>query len=1014
MSNIFFPDKLSPQGFLTDMILAQIRSNTKPFNDLNKIIYGYDFSKKTQNKLFFLHPDDKAKLLKEDIAKATKTGGGFAGWASRYKDEYIMRRYVNFLNNMTTAQQAALVPYIRLYAKVFKGKKFLRTREIVFNKDYKIPNSNPVGLYDNSGTGNAGITSLAVNRDFQYYGIANRFTVEMNFFFDSFETFANGMQKDTLLGAGIDAIANRDPEGLLGQDQGSGYISLIKKGSKRDRDGEPLREYLILEYGYRFPNDISQEIVSNEDRIIFESQEKKELRIGCYKHDFKFSETGEVNLAVSYYGVPDIAMASRDEEKTNDVFLISNKGVIEEIMDEPSEAKIKQMAILKKLKDEINELKKQNDLKKKLLQNYCRTEEDDRRISKIDEEVKEINKLLVSKKKTLLGYVEYFFLRYFMTYDSLFTLSFTPVPLEAEAGVLTGNTVVDQRPNQTQTTRVFLNPVTVKKAPTYNTNVSVDYKKKIKELVDLGFFVSSNDDGTLAKTSTLRSSEIEQRFGEAKNIFVQGGQDKTHLSYSFYQALQTFTLSRLTAQTAAVRSKIKEGESDLGQFDATLIQELETQNVTAYTEKYGNITFFPLKALISAALDFTLDDQEDEKNFPIICIGNALADSLGKEYYTNIGDLLIDVDFFKEWIRKKFIDMEKMDPTLEDFMNAIFESLVPSVLGAGLGHFSKGNHGPITRQVFDLSEDALKDPNLFSDLTSSDAKKRERASLKLAKFIKKPAKKSEVKQPLIVYYQESNNNPTDIKQAKSTFLKNFGKRNFNKKEDYNAGIYHVLVGQNTGVVKGINFSYMNDPYLNTLFSMKNPNHLAAYLRYSYEANVDFVGNDLFFGKTSYFAIPKNQFNVNQTGLSLDKPDKDVFGLSGYYQISKTTDRISMGEYTTTVTAKNMYSPNLEEAKTRKCNKKSSIDERDRTTTRRLDREKEIKSFVTHDIAEYIRSAFKSVPGLRERFNINYDKEREEQTQNAVGGLVLDAATNPLGLPEVPTITSAPPPESEEG
>jgi len=55
-----------------------------------------------------------------------------------------------------------------------------------------------------------------------------------------------------------------------------------------------------------------------------------------------------------------------------------------------------------------------------------------------------------------------------------------------------------------------------------------------------------------------------------------------------------------------------------------------------------------------------------------------------------------------------------------------------------------------------------------------------------------------------------------------------------------------------------------------------------------------------------------------------------------------------------------------------------------------------------------------VPGLRERFNINYDKEREEQTQNAVGGLVLDAATNPLGLPEVPTITSAPPPESEEG
>ena len=112
-----------------------------------------------------------------------------------------------------------------------------------------------------------------------------------------------------------------------------------------------------------------------------------------------------------------------------------------------------------------------------------------------------------------------------------------------------------------------------------------------------------------------------------------------------------------------------------------------------------------------------------------------------------------------------------------------------------------------------------------------------------------------------MYYQQSYNRPDDLKQAKSSFLRNFGVRKFDKKEDYDVGIYHVLVGQNSGIVKQINFSHTSDPHMNTLFSIKNPNVLAPYLRYSYEANLDLFGNDLFFNKILIISIINYIINI---------------------------------------------------------------------------------------------------------------------------------------------------------
>ena len=986
MSNIFFPENLSPQGYLTDMLLGQMRSPKGPFPKFKELIHGFDYAKKTHHHLFCLHPKEKNILLKETLAKTPKGG------LSSAKDEYIMRRYVNFLNNMTPPQQAALVPYIRLYAKIYKGKKFLKTREIVFNKDYRIPNAPSPLLDSGKGTGNAGIQNLTVTRDFQYYGITNRFSVEMDFLFDSFETFANGMQYGNVFGTTIDAISLGSLSPFSGQDHGSGYINLIKGVSQKLEDGDSLREHLMLEYGYKYPDDIDQNLVSNEDRIIFESQEKKELRINCFKHDFQFSETGEVRLAVSYLAAPEITLASRSEEKTNDVFLISDNKLIDEILDEPSEKGVKKTKISQVLQAQLNMLNMLNKDKKKLLSDYC-GRGDKRKVKQIDKEIQDINKQTLAIKKALIGYMEHFFLRYFMSTDSLFNISFRPDPLEVEGSVLTPtNWVTNEAASalKNQATQVFLNRVTPKIKETdeqgnlvnIKANVKTNYKEKIKELYEKEYFSPAVKDSTTAPGSILNSDKIKSRFPDGiDDILPSETFDNTrdlHKSYAFYEALQTFTLSRLAAQAALARSGNQQAQGPVGAAE-TATQVVNGTDITNYTERYGNISFFPLKSLVAAAIDFTMDETEDASNFPIICLGNAIADSMGKDYYVNLGDLLIDKDFFKEWLHKSFIDSENFNPTLDKFLNAIFESLVPSVLNAGVGHFSKGNHGYIGRQVFEISEDLFEDEKFFKDLESEKENVRKKARARLAKSIKTPAKKKELKRALVVYYQDNFNNPTDLKQSKSSFFKNYGKRNFDKKKDYNDGIYHLFVGQNTGITKGINFSYINDEHLNTLFAIRNPNHLAAYLRYSYEANVEFFGNDLFFGKTSYFAIPQNQFNVKQNGITINRPERDVFGLSGYYQISRTTDRIAMGEYTTSVTAKNMFSPAREAVKKSKCPERANIQNSPENNTSQQ-KEKEIPVHVDHDIAEYIDKAFTDVARLRERFNIKLDTKKFEEAE----------------------------------
>ena len=959
--NIFFPENLSPQGFITDFFTAQMYS--PDFEEARKFILGNNFSKETEGKLFSINSASTNLFEKKILQTTPKVSTG-----NTAKDKEKMRKYVDFLTHMKPAQIAALVPYVRLYVIYKKnGESILgpgAKNEIVFSKRSNLHNEKPTktGVV-NFGGSNAGIKDLSVSRDFQYYGMFNRFSVDISYFFESFGVFANGSQY-----GGEGTISNTLVQN--GIPQGSDYLSLIKKGSYKNKDGQTIREYLVLEYGYKFPDDIDPSIVSPEIKTIFEEQEKKELRLTCYKHDFKFSEKGEVNLNVSYVAAPEASISSRSEDKRNDPFTISKKSVLEEIFDEKAESQLNKVP--SKIKKQLELLEKLNKKKEKFILDYCPEDKDDKAsLSDMEKKIQDITRNINSIKKAISGYVDYYFLRYFIAKGTLFHSEFEVPASELEASSLAKDIFVGESTNQTIVSRIEK----ITKSKTALEDKPVEILSKINYLNTIQQLNEKEDFETSIQLLKVKSPDTKQEILDRfDGRLPLGNADEEVLrNYALYELLQTFTLSRLSAGHFLVNA---------GYYDSDRVIE-KNKVINAFTgidpvafnkNTYGNFNFFPLRALIAAIMDFTIDSREDALNFPVIGLGNAITDSMGKEYFLNLGDILIETNFFKEWLYKNFIDPENFSPTMEQLISSIFESLVPSVLAAGVGHFSKSNHGYITRQVFDLSDEFLKDA---PDLYHSDAKRREAALQKLAKAIKRPSKKKELKLPFIYYYQESFNDTSNKKQAKSSFLKRMGKRTFNKKKDFEDGIYHVYAGQIDGIVKSLNFDYINDPYLNTILSMRNPNHLAPYLRYSYGANIQFVGNDLYFGKTAYFAIPVNQFLV---GVKTDAKDRDLFGLSGYYQINKTVDRLSMGEYTTTVTARNMYSPVEEEAKTKRCPRKKDI-KGGKTTTDNKE-EKQIKNYVEHDIKEYIEKALKENVALRTKFKLKLTEDSKKKKEES--------------------------------
>ena len=115
-----------------------------------------------------------------------------------------------------------------------------------------------------------------------------------------------------------------------------------------------------------------------------------------------------------------------------------------------------------------------------------------------------------------------------------------------------------------------------------------------------------------------------------------------------------------------------------------------------------------------------------------------------------------------------------------------------------------------------------------------------------------------------------------------------------KGQDEGVGIYHNYLGASRGLVKSINFSRVDQPYLREAKIQKFGNLGAQQLRELYSANVEMIGNGLYKNGQLMFIWPGF--------MGADDDMARLLGLGGYFLVTGVNHTINRSGYNVSVTA----------------------------------------------------------------------------------------------------------------
>jgi len=319
------------------------------------------------------------------------------------------------------------------------------------------------------------------------------------------------------------------------------------------------------------------------------------------------------------------------------------------------------------------------------------------------------------------------------------------------------------------------------------------------------------------------------------------------------------------------------------------------------TSHYGNIMFFPLKALLSAGYMFL--EKEEKVSLPHMMFGSVLM-KVGEETCSvNIGDLLVETGVFQQWYYNKFFKKDLLEYSFGAFITDILTDLVPEILYRNrVGFDDKSPTTAIKQTQFYLKSPPPKDLVEQVYFSSDETNLR-----KLSELISKnPTDKA---LPLI-YHGQINNKTSQISSPMFTNLGN-SEFKFDEIEDSKRGIIHIKIGADGGAVTAMNFMAQDFTKIRSALALEAlSNKESRTFFFYYQTSATMLGNNMF-DYDSVICIPSNP-------LGIDSEENDP-GIAGYYKVKETTDTFSStNEYTTVAKADWFYNPrnnNREKTKT---------------------------------------------------------------------------------------------------
>ena len=279
----------------------------------------------------------------------------------------------------------------------------------------------------------------------------------------------------------------------------------------------------------------------------------------------------------------------------------------------------------------------------------------------------------------------------------------------------------------------------------------------------------------------------------------------------------------------------------------------------------------------------------------------------GRMYSVNIADIPISLNTFEAWFKRNITEQDRDGYPLLTFIRDIIQEAVVDVLKAdcfqgtiqqqinlktGIVSIPMSEDGKSPIEVRIDQEGGVPDANTDGEQSLPDpamggwkysdtafANQLDLGTITPSKPLYQGdvwAKSDEMFHYLYIY-GESQAGAVDMK---GDFV-----------EDFNRGIYHMLMGAEKGLVKSINFSKTDQPYLREARFEADALNPLAELSAVYKANVKLVGNTMFYPGQYVF------INMQPVGRDLGHPATDgtpanQLGLGGYHLITKVTNEIT--------------------------------------------------------------------------------------------------------------------------
>tara|TARA_R100000664_G_scaffold12283_1_gene19759 strand:- start:3228 stop:5894 length:2667 start_codon:yes stop_codon:yes gene_type:complete len=280
----------------------------------------------------------------------------------------------------------------------------------------------------------------------------------------------------------------------------------------------------------------------------------------------------------------------------------------------------------------------------------------------------------------------------------------------------------------------------------------------------------------------------------------------------------------------------------------------------------------------------------------------------------NLSDLPISYNLFNAWFIRNVVDKGRVSFPYKDFFRKMITELVTAALGSSCmakqDTFFKRYSKPRPELTFSTVRVSKKGKEIFTQKSATiplgemvNDKQVHLAKPKSAEanmFLKRMTGKK-IRN---VRFKEADNLSSDVNMLNYVFIntRNYvytRKKNFVK--DLKEGIFHFRIGQDSGLVKSINFEKTDSKFLESalLTDRRNKTDLDQ-IRRIYNAKIELYGNATF--------IPGQMVYIDPTAIGFGSPDNATalarqIGLGGYFVVVAVSHSLSRGDYTTNITCR---------------------------------------------------------------------------------------------------------------